>query len=229
MHFNPKLPSSYLGPEKLYQIVKSHGRFKIGRHCISKWLQEQEAYSLTTGARCKYTRSRVIVASIDSQWDMDLMDMVDLAKQNDGVKYVLVAIDIFSRFAHCQPIKTKKGEDVLQALKLILSGTRKPNMIRTDRGQKFRSKDVNAYLKGQNIHHFYALNTEIKANYAERLIKTLKHILFRYMLKTELNVVSTSYKMQYTVTIVPYIEVWVSHQQTSQRTMKVRVDYGNIY
>ena len=39
---------------------------------------------------------------------MDLMDMVDLAKQNDGVKYVLVAKDIFSRFAHCQPIKTKK-------------------------------------------------------------------------------------------------------------------------
>ena len=99
-------------------------------------------------------------------------------------------------------------------------------MIRTDRGQEFRSKDDNAYLKGQNIHHFYALNTEIKANYDERLIK---HKLFRYMLKTELNVISTSYKMQFTGTIVPYIEVWVSHQQTSQRTMKVRVDYSNIY
>ena len=105
LYFNPKLPSSYLGSEKLYQIVKSHGRFKIGRQGIRKWLQEQDAYSLTRGARRKYTRSRVIVADIDSQWDMDLMDMVDLAKQNDGVKYVLVAIDIFSRFAHCQPIK----------------------------------------------------------------------------------------------------------------------------
>ena len=102
-------------------------------------------------------------------------------------------------------------------------------MIRTDRGQEFCSKDVYAFLKGQNIHHFYALNTEVKANYAERLIKTLKHKLFRYMLKTELNVILTSYKMQYTVTIVSYIEVWVSHQQTSQRTMKVRVDYSNIY
>ena len=108
LYFNPKLPSSYLGPEKLYQIVKSDGHFKIGRHSIRKWLQEQEAYLLTWGARRKYTRSCVIVAGIDSQWDMDLMDMVDLAKQNDGVKYVLVAIDIFSRFAHCQPIKTKK-------------------------------------------------------------------------------------------------------------------------
>ena len=29
LYFNPKLPSSYLGPEKLYQFVKSQGRFKM--------------------------------------------------------------------------------------------------------------------------------------------------------------------------------------------------------
>ena len=104
LYFNPKLPSSYLGPEKLYQLVKSQAKFKIGRHRIRKWLQDQEAYSLTRGARRKYIRSRVIVAGIDSQWDVDLMDMVDIAKLNDGVKYVLVAIDIFSRFAHCRQV-----------------------------------------------------------------------------------------------------------------------------
>ena len=183
LYFNPKLPSSYLGPEKLYQFVKSQGRFKIGRRRIRQWLQDQESYSLTRGARRKYTRSRVVVAGLDSQWDEDLMHMVDLAKQNDGVQYVLVCVDIFSRYAYCQPTKSKRGEDVLQVLKLILSGTRKAKTIRSDLGQEFRNKQVNAYLKSQNIHHFYALNTETKANYAERLIKTLKHKLFRYMLK----------------------------------------------
>ena len=39
---------------------------------------------------------------------------------------------------------------------------------------------MNKYLHGQNIHHFYALRTETKGNYSERLIKTLKHKLFRY-------------------------------------------------
>ena len=160
LYFNPKLPSSYLGPEKLYQLVKSQAKFKIARHRIRKWLQDQEAYSLTRGARRKYTRSLVIVGGIDSQWDMDLMDMVDIAKPNDRVKYVLVAIDIFSRFTQCQPIKIKKGENVLGALKLILSGMQKPNTMRTDGGQEFCSKVVNAYLKSQNIHHFYTLNTE---------------------------------------------------------------------
>ena len=92
------------------------------------------------------------------------MDMVDIAKPNGGVKYVLVAIYIFSLFALCRPIKSKKGEDVLGALKVILSGTRKPNTIRMDRGQEICSKVVHAYLKSQNIHHFYGLNTETKAN-----------------------------------------------------------------
>ena len=65
----------------------------------------------------------------------------------------------------------------------VLSGTRNPNMIRIDRGMEFRSKEVNKYLRDQNIHHFYALNTETKANYAERIIKSLKRKLFRYMMK----------------------------------------------
>ena len=111
------------------------------------------------------------------------MDMVDLAKQNEGYQYLLVCINILSRFARCIPLKTKKGKDVLQGLKTIFKDGFKVNMVRTDRGMEFRSKEVNAYLKSQNVHHFYALNTETKANYAGRLIKTLKHKLFRYMMK----------------------------------------------
>ena len=183
LYFDPKSPASYLGPEKLYQYVKSEGKVKIGRHRIRQWLQDQESYSLTRGARRKFKRSRVVVAGIDSLWDADLMTMIDLSKHNDDNKYVLVCIDIFSRFAYCQPIKNKTGANVVTALQNILGGPRKPNMIRTDRGMEFRSKDVNKYLKSVDIHHFYALNTETKACYSERLIKTLKQKIFRYLLK----------------------------------------------
>ena len=183
IYHDPSHPGSFTGPETLYKVVLAEGKFKIGRHHIRKWLQDQELYSLTRGARRKYNRSRVIVNGINSQADMDLMDMVDLAKQNDGYQYLLVCINIFSRFARCVPLKNKKGKDVLQGLKTIFKDGFKVNMVRTDRGMEFRSKEVNAYLKSQNVHHFYALNTETKANYAERLIKTLKHKLFRYIMK----------------------------------------------
>ena len=183
IYFDPKSPASYAGPEKLYKFVKSQGKVKISLHKIVKWLQDQESYTLTRGARRKYHRSRVIVEGIDSQWDIDLIDMVDLSEKNDGYKYILVAIDIFSRFAYGHAIKSKKGIDIVDALIAILSGSKKPNTIRTDKGQEFRNKIVNKYLERMGIHHFYAQNTETKANYAERFIKTLKHKIFRYILK----------------------------------------------
>ena len=111
------------------------------------------------------------------------MDLVNLAKQNDNYKYVLVAVDIFSRYGHVQPLKSKGGTDVVDALNQMMSGARQPSTVRTDMGMEFRSKIVQKYFKTQNIHHYYTLNTETKANYGERLIKTLKHRLYRYMMK----------------------------------------------
>ena len=169
-------PASFSGPEKLYQYVKAQGKYNIGRHRIRKWLQDQESYSLTRGARRRFMRSRVIVDGVDSQWDIDLMDMANLQKHNEGVKYILIAIDVFSRFLYAQPVQSKRGADVVKVLKRILTGPKKPNTIRTDRRMEFRSKEVNTYLKSQNIHHSYAYN-------AERVIKTIKHKIFRYLLK----------------------------------------------
>ena len=108
IYHDPSHPGSFTGPETLYKVVLAEGKFKIGRHCIRKWLQDQESYSLTRDARHKYNRSRVIVNGINSQADMDLKDMVDLAKQNDDYQYILVCINIFSRFTRCVPIKTKQ-------------------------------------------------------------------------------------------------------------------------
>ena len=84
-------------------------------------------------------------------------------------------------FLYAQPVKSKRGADVVMALKRILRGPKTP--IRTDRGMEFRRKEVSKYLNSQNIHHMYAYNTETKANYAVRVIKTIKHKFFRYLLK----------------------------------------------
>ena len=56
----------------------------------------------------------------------------------------------------------------------ILQEGRHPSRLRSDKGQEFRSKAFNALLKEQTIEHLYTQNTESKANYAERAIKTMK-------------------------------------------------------
>ena len=58
---------------------------------------------------------------IDDQWDIDMMAMSHLAKDNDGVTLILLAIDtcIFSRHVSVQLLKSKHGIDVVNALKAI--------------------------------------------------------------------------------------------------------------
>jgi len=51
-------------------------------------------------------------------------------------------------------------------------------------GSEFHNNKVNDLLKGQNVHHFVTLN-EGKANYAERVIQTIKNRIGRYLEEAE--------------------------------------------
>ena len=58
----------------------------------------------------------------------------------------------------------------------------KPKKIRSDAGGEFKNKWVAKLLKDKHIYHHITLN-ETKANYVERLNKTLRSIIFRYLAK----------------------------------------------
>ena len=47
------------------------------------------------------------MARIDAQWQADLADMQVLASQNDGMRYILTVIDVFSKFAWSEPVHSK--------------------------------------------------------------------------------------------------------------------------
>ena len=47
--------------------------------------------------------------------------MKSLSKYNKGAKYLLCAIDLFSKYVWVIPIKDKKGTNIVNAFKKILS------------------------------------------------------------------------------------------------------------
>lgn len=179
IYFNPANAGSFSGPDKLYRYVKKAGKYVISKYKIRKWLQRQEPYSLQRALRHPFKRNKIFVTGIDDQWSADLMDMVKFKSENDGYSYILVVIDVFSKYLWLRPLKNKKGTSVSKALQDILSEGRQPSRIRSDKGQEFRSKDVNSLLNRYGITHLYAQN-ETKAAVAERVIKTIKTRLYRY-------------------------------------------------
>ena len=72
---------------------------------------------------------KVYLSFRDNIWGADLADMQSLSKYNKGIKYLLCATDLFSKYAWVVLLKNKKGISIVNAFQKIISEGRKPNKI----------------------------------------------------------------------------------------------------
>ena len=87
----------------------------------------------------------------DNIWGVDLADMQSLNKYNKGIKYLLCAIDLFSKYAWVIPIEDKKGTSIVNAFKKIISEGRKLNKIWVDQGSAFYNNAFKDFFKINDI------------------------------------------------------------------------------
>ena len=71
--------------------------------------------------RKNFERRKVIVNTIDEIWGIDLAQMDSYVTDNDGYKFIMCVIDVFSKFAFCVPLKNKTALSILNALEEIIS------------------------------------------------------------------------------------------------------------
>ena len=62
--------------------------------------------------------------SIDEILAADLIDIQAFSKDNNGIKYLLTVIDIFSKFVWIAHLKRKTGQEVANAFSSILKERR---------------------------------------------------------------------------------------------------------
>ena len=77
--------------------------------------------------------------------------MQSLSKHNKGNKYLLCAIDLFSKYVWVIPIKDKRGTSIANAFQKIISKGRKPNKIWVDQDNEFYNKSSKDFLKINNF------------------------------------------------------------------------------
>ena len=64
----------------------------------------------------KFEKRKVYSYFRDNIWGVDLADMQSLSKYNKGMKYLLCAIDLFSKCAWVVTIKDRKGTSIINVL-----------------------------------------------------------------------------------------------------------------
>lgn len=146
-----------------------------------KVLESSLGYSLHRPIHHNFKTSPVIVFGRDEQWAADLVKTGNIAKHNRGVRYPLVVINVFFKFAWVEPIKNKTGKLVTEAFLKILKRAdgRQAHLLQTDDGKEFYNVTFRELMKKKAIHHF-STRSDTKASVVERFNRTFKQKMYRY-------------------------------------------------
>ena len=78
----------------------------------------------------------------DNILGVDLGDTQLISKYNKGIRYLLCATDLFSKYVFVVTLKNKKGTIIVNAFQSISDNSkRKPNKVWVDQGSEFYNTD----------------------------------------------------------------------------------------
>jgi len=180
-----KNPGSLSGIERLYKSVKKNDP-SVRRNDVETYLRGKRSYTLHKVTKKKFPRRQYLSPFPGHTISCDIAYFQEYKSSNNGIGYLLICIDIFSRYLTVFPLKTLKAVHVSSALETFFKNTvHRYKKIFTDEGQEFLSKQAFRIYDKYNIHWYTTYNKEIKASLCERVIQTLKKKLSKYI--TEFN------------------------------------------
>ena len=162
---------------------------------VVDWKKGEDGVNLFTNARLNYTRQPISgISGAFDLWQCDLMDVSRWKASNAGVTFILVCIDVFTKYCFVAPVKQKSGPEMVAAFKDVFQQAHSlqyspeawirrklfPNKIQTDKGNEFKNSLVTKLFRDNEI-HWYATEGDTKASMVERLNRTLRMRISRYM------------------------------------------------
>ena len=167
------------GPGSLSSVSNLQRYTSRSRSAVQNFLSGQDAYTLHKPIRVRFPRRRTFAKGINDLFQADLVDVSNVAAYNDGYRYILTCIDVFSKRAWAIPLKKKTGQEVTSAFEKILSDS-KCNMLQTDKGTEWLNSKFQTMLREHGVKFYTSENDDIKAAVVERFNRTLKSKMWRY-------------------------------------------------
>ena len=131
-----KLEKKYTsGPAAYWSASILQKTSKLPNEKIFTFLQQNDAHTKFRLIQRKFPRLKVIAFEIEEIWPIDVAYVAKLAKYNNGVKCLLVAVDVLSRFLRVVPLRSKKAPGAAKAFKKMIE---KVHEVWPDKGVEFK-------------------------------------------------------------------------------------------
>ena len=115
IYYNPGAPGAFGGVNVLYKAARAAGH-RVSLANVRDFIQKQTTYQKHARVpKIHVATDRFIVKEPFHLWQGDLAQY-----KIPPYNYVLVVIDSFSKKGFFEPIKTKKGPEMVRAFKAIL-------------------------------------------------------------------------------------------------------------
>ena len=88
---------------------------------VRQFLLSKDSYTKFTSAARKFKRMRAFARFRNEIWCMDLAYVDKLAKENNGVKYLLLRQDLFDRTVIAKGMKTKDAQETVKAFSSMIT------------------------------------------------------------------------------------------------------------
>ncbi len=181
-YVQPGHPTAFSAPDAVARHYKDRG---LSSKDAKEILEHNDAYVLHR----EYKRPKVFnpyfIYTKRDTIQSDLIDIRQISRNNDGVNYLLLLIDIFTRKVWVLPLQRKTSVQVRDSLQQWLNSlSRKPKTIETDAGREYCNHHVRSLLQSNNINHKIAVGT-CKAAFAERANKTIQILIYKFLTEKE--------------------------------------------
>ena len=142
---------------------------------VRQFLQSKPSYTKFALAIRKFKRIKAFARLNYELWCMHLAYVDKLAKDNNGVKLLLVRQDLFDRTVVAKGMKTKDSEKTACVFLPMNTKMNRPTKFRVDKGIRFTG-EFKRLCKAVGV-QVYSTSSESKAAFAELTIRSLKKIL----------------------------------------------------
>jgi len=143
-----------------------------------EWSNEL-ADELHKPVRKKFTKRQVFASGVDGIWAADLVDMQSFSRKNKGYKYILMIIDVFSKYGWAIPLKTKTGLEITRVFQNLWRTQPPPQKLWTDKGKEFYNRPMKELLQKHKV-QLYSTENEEKSSVVERWNRTIKRTMWKY-------------------------------------------------
>ena len=144
---------------------------------VRQFLHSKDSYTKFTLAARKCKRMRAFARFRNEIWCMELAYVDKLAKNNNGVKFLLVRRDLFDRTLNAKGMKTNDSQETVKAFSSMITKRNRLKKIWVDKGTEFAGA-FKKFCTAEGI-QVYSTISETKVAFAERTIRSLKTILYR--------------------------------------------------